>query len=488
MRFLVLAAAVFVHAGAGASAQDPVRSAIVKVYTTYQRSNLVRPWEMLTQQSLTGSGAIISGNRILTNAHVVSDQTFVQVQRADLPDKHVARLVAVSHEFDLALLTAEASFFEGTQPLAIGSLPAVGDPVVALGFPTGGTRIAVTKGVVSRIDRDSYSHSQHANLVCQIDAAINPGSSGGPVLSDGKIAGVAFQSGSGENIAYIVPAPVIEHFLKDLADGRHDGSPTVPLRWQVLENPQLRSHCGMAGGQSGVLLLKVAPRFEGDDRLRVRDVLLGIDEFDLANDGTIEFRAGERIGFPYAIERMQVGDSVTLRILRDGKPRDVALPLSAAKGYGDLVPRSQYEKTPSYYVLGGLVFSPLTLNYLQAWGDWDDVPIHLRRYYYEMRTTENAEREEIVVLIDVLPDELNVGYGFHQSVVSEANGRPIGTLRGLVAAIEGHEGPVHHMVLEDREAEIVLRKEDLLSRGPQILERYRVPADRSADLKPGAAK
>jgi S1-C subfamily serine protease len=490
MRHLVLAGAAL-HLVTVASAQDPVRSAIVKVYTTSQSANYGRPWEMNSQADSTGSGCVIAGNRILTNAHVVSDQTFVQVQRADLPDKHVAAVVAVSHELDLALLTvADGAFFAGVEPLRLGELPAAGDPVVTLGFPEGGTRIAVTEGVISRIDRDYYSHSTFGNLVCQIDAAINPGSSGGPVLNEGVIVGVAFQASDGQNIGYMVPAPVVEHFLTDLEDGRNDGTPVVAFRWQVLENPQLRHHYRMPDGQAGVLITKVSPLFEGDGKLRARDVVLAIDEYGVANDGTIEFRPGERIDLLYAIDRKHMGESVTFHVLREGKPLDITLALTAAKrAYGYLVQRRQYEARPSYCIFGGLVFSPLTANYYDTWDKWSEVPANLQRYWYEMRTAVNAKREEVVVLTDVLPDELNVGYtGFEDAVVSEVNGKPVGSLRELVQAIETNEGPVHRILFEDSEAEIVLRKEDLLARGPQILDRYRVPADRSADLRPGATK
>jgi S1-C subfamily serine protease len=440
---------------------------------------------MLAQDSFTGSGCIIAGNRILTNAHVVSNQTFIQVRRAGMADKYVADVAAVSHEFDLALLSvADDAFFANAHPPTLGELPSVGDAVVALGFPTGGTRITMTKGVVSRIDRSSYWHSDFENLMCQIDAAINPGSSGGPVCRSGAIVGVVFQAASGQNIGYMVPAPVIRHFLKDLGDGNHDGGPALPLQWQVLENPQIRRHYRMAKGASGVLLTKVAPLFAGDDKLRGRDVLLGVDGFDIGNDGTIEFRPGERVDFRHAIDRKQVGECLELRILRDGKLREVELALSVAtRDYGYLVPRLQYEKQPSYFVLGGLVFSPLMSNYYGAWDEMEDVPIALQRYYREMRTAANAERKEVVVLIDVLPDELNAGYAdFEDSVVSEVNGRPVGGLRGLIEAIETHEGESHRILLEDSHAEIVLRHEDLKRRGKLILEKYGVPADRSPDL------
>jgi S1-C subfamily serine protease len=467
-------------------AEDRIRSSIVKVYTTSQRADYSRPWEMESQHDLTGSGSIIAGKRILTNAHVVSDQTFVQVQRADLPDKYVARVAAVSHEFDLALLTvADEKFFAGAEPLPLGELPSAGDPVVTLGFPMGGTRIAVTEGVISRIDRETYTHSSFDNLVCQIDAAINPGSSGGPVLSEGAIVGVAFQTGDGQSIGYMVPAPVVRHFLKDLEDGRLEGAPVLPMKWQVLENAQLRQHSRMADGQSGVRVTKLAPLFEGDDKLRIHDVLLGLDDYAIANDGTIEFRPGERIDFLYAIDRKQVGEPVTAHVLRDGKPRDVTLVLSAAKrSYGYLVPRQLFEERPSYYVVGGLVLCPLTSNYLGTWDDWDNVPNRLQRYWYEMRTSENASREQIVVVTDVLPDELNVGYeGFEDFIVTEVNGKPIRSLRDVVTAIEGNGDTVHRIEIEESLAEVVFRREDLKERGPLILERYRVPADRSADLR-----
>jgi len=479
--FIVLAVA------GAALAQDAVRSAIVKIHATKQSANYSRPWEMYTQRDSTGSGCIIDGNRVLTNAHVVSDQTFVQVRRAGMADKYVAHVIAVCHEVDLALLgVADETFFAGARPLALGALPSVGDTVVALGFPEGGSRITVTEGVVSRIDRSYYSHSKFSNLVCQIDAAINSGSSGGPILQDGAIVGVAFQaSSSGENIGYMVPAPVIRHFLADLEDGRVDGTPALPVRWQVMENAQLRGRYGMGDGQTGILLTKVPPLFEGEGKLRARDVLLRIDGAAVANDGTIEFRGGERIDVGYAVDRKQVGETLALNVLRDGRETRVVLALPAAKSdYGYLVPRLRYEKRPSYYIVGGLVFPPLVDNYYDAWNDWRDVPVHLHRYYYEVRSAGNAERDEVVVLIDVLPDELNVGYvSFEDGVVSRVNGRAIRSLRDMVDAIESHDGDSHRILLEDSESEIVLSKADLERRSAAILERYRVPADRSADLE-----
>jgi S1-C subfamily serine protease len=133
--------------------------------------------------------------------------------------KYTARVETVSHECDLAVLRVDDdAFFSGVQPLALGDLPRMGDKVAVYGFPKGGDELCITEGVVSRVEYQYYAHSRAYLLACQIDAAINPGSSGGPVVRDGKIVGVAFQSlRSGDNIGYMVPVPRIQHFLKTLS-------------------------------------------------------------------------------------------------------------------------------------------------------------------------------------------------------------------------------------------------------------------------------
>jgi len=469
------------------SAQENITNSIVKIYTTYNKPSYSRPWQMMGQGTRTGSGCIIPGSRILTNAHVVSDYTFVRVRRAGKADKYVAYLEAVSHELDLAILKVkDDAFFQGVRPLEVGQLLRVGDKVTAYGFPRGGTRITITKGVVSRIDRRQYAHARFSNLVCQIDAAINPGSSGGPVVSQGKIAGVSFQSTSGQNIGYMVPAPVIRHFFEDLEDGRHDGVPGLPIVWQNLENPQIRAYHGMAKDHSGILVTEVSPRFLADEMLRPGDIIVAIDGFDVANDGTILFREGERISLGFAVDRKQVGHKIGIAVLRKGRVLSLLIPLQSPKvTYGYLIPRVRYETLPTYYIIGGLVFSPLTANYLNIWKKWSKAPWRLKGYYYEMTTTENHQRKDVVVLIDVLPDEINVGYiAFEDSVVSQVNGKKINSMQDLVEAFEREgKGDHHRIILEPYGREIVLSKELSRERGPVILKKYKVANDRSTDLR-----
>jgi len=239
-------------------AKRDAKEAVVKIYTMYNRYNYYNPWQMWGQQRRSGSGSIIAGRRILTNAHVVGDQTFIQVKRAGKAKKYTAEVEIVAHECDLAILRVkDDSFFSGVEPLEIGALVEARDRVAVYGFPEGGDELAITEGVVSRVEHRKYTHSNANLLTCQIDAAINPSSSGGPVIKDDKIVGVAFQAGRGENIGYMVPVPVINHFLKDIEDGKYGGTPGLGISWQKMENPDLRLKFNMAAEQSGVLVNKI---------------------------------------------------------------------------------------------------------------------------------------------------------------------------------------------------------------------------------------
>ena len=149
-----------------------------------------------------------------------------------------------------------------------------------------------------------------------------------------------------------------------------------------------------------------------------------------------------------------------------------------------VVPRKEYETRPSYFIVGGLVFSPLTTNYMLVWDEWADVPFRLKRYYNEVTTAENVARQQVIVLIDVFPDELNVGYaGLEDWVVARVNGKAVNNMQDLVHAFTEHQGDSHRVVFETLGREIVLLKDQLAQRGAAILQKYRVPADRSPDLR-----
>lgn len=464
-------------------AESEVKEAIVKIYTIYNEYDYYEPWQMLGQRERSGSGCIIKGSRILTDAHVVGNQTFVQVRRAGQAKKYTAEVEVVAHECDLAILRVrDDSFFSAVKPLEIGGLAGVGDRVAVYGFPQGGDVLCITEGVVSRVEHRRYTHSNAYLLTCQIDAAINPGSSGGPVIKGDKIVGIAFQAGRGENVGYMVPVPVIEHFLKDIGDGKYDGIPGLEISWQEMENLDIRDKFSLGEKQSGILVNKVYPDSPLNGILKSGDIILSIDGKDIENDGTIEFRKNERTFFEYVVQNKYINDLVEFEILRDNKIMNIMAKLSVRIDSCRLVPNEQYDVAPTYYILGGLVFEPLTLNFLERWWEdwWDEAPRNLVNYYYRGEPTD--DQRQIILLVKVLADEINVGYhDWRYNVISYVNGKKISTIKDLVSAFENYKGK-YHTIVDEQGYQIVLEKSKADENSRRILEKYKVNSDRSKNL------
>ncbi|KAG0631697.1 hypothetical protein M758_1G273000 [Ceratodon purpureus] len=95
------------------------------------------------------------------------------------------------------------------------------------------------------------------------------------------------------------------------------------VMWQRLENPALRTFLQMQPDQKGVLVRKVEPTSPAFHVIKEGDVLLSFDNVPVANEGTVPFRAGERISFGFLISQKFSGDTANVKLLRDGKVIDI---------------------------------------------------------------------------------------------------------------------------------------------------------------------
>jgi S1-C subfamily serine protease len=415
---------------------------VVRVYSTYQDPDYECPWQSVAPRGSTGSGVIVAKNRILTGAHVVANATFVQVQKQDDPRKVPARVLAISHDCDLALLELDdAAFTRGIKPARIGELPRLREAVQVVGYPIGGEEVSITEGVVSRIEVQRYEHSQRHLLAVTVDAAINEGNSGGPVFARGKVVGIAFQAlPDAENIGEMVPAPILERFLAGVQQGKDPQVPGIGITTQPLENPALRAHLGMRPAHSGVLVTAVQYGSSAWSQLHVGDVLMELDGLRIADNGTVRYRGRHRCQFDAIIGDHHVGDIVSAKVLRAAKVVTLRLVLQPMAW---LVPRTEFDRRPMWFLYGGLVFQRLTAEYLRIWGEhwWDKAPKELLHLYYS--GLRRQEQQEVVVLAQVLADAVNVGYEpFTNDVVAEINGQRPVDMRDFVARMDASRGDV----------------------------------------------
>lgn len=461
--------------------------AIVRVEVDTKQPNYRVPWNVGGMASGNGTGFLVGPNRFLTNAHVVSDSRLIYIKNVSDPEPYKARVVNVAHDCDLALLEleSEADFeagFQGVRPLHIGGIPKLNTTVVAVGFPIGGDRISVTRGVVSRIDFRGYSHSGVDNhLAIQIDAAINPGNSGGPVLQNNQVVGVAFQGYSGDvaqNTGYMIPVPVIARFLKDVEDGTYDRYVDLATSFLNLLNPAQRRALGLPNDGVGVMVAQADAAGSAGGILKTKDVLLSIDGHPVASDGFIEIE-GERVDLNEVIERKFAGDTVSLEIWRDGRREEISVTLKRFIPY--LIQAVQYDRQPNFVLYAGLQFQPLDRSMMGAHNITD-----LRtRYYYGFYGEHEIyrERPQVVVLTEVLPDSTNTHIqAFKHRVVDSVNGKKITLLQDVFDAFHGdahEEGreDFHVVRLVGENRPLVMKRKDADAAHGRIKAQYNVAFD-----------
>ncbi|HUS31706.1 MAG TPA: trypsin-like peptidase domain-containing protein [Kofleriaceae bacterium] len=456
---------------------------VVRVFATSQDPDFDGPWQARTPSNSTGSAVVIGPGLLLTGAHVVANATFMQIQKVSAPDKAIARVKAVSHDCDLALLEVvePADFLADIEPAEVGDMPRLRDEVAVVGYPVGGEEISITEGVVSRIEVQRYSHSQRHLLAVTVDAAINAGNSGGPVFGDGKVVGIAFQKLTGvDNIGEMVPPPIIRSFLDGVEKGKRPEIPALGITTQNLENPLLRKQLGLGDGERGVVVLHVDYGGSAYGILQERDVITSIDGLAIANNGTVQFMNRYRTRYDVVLGYQYIGDKIKLDIKRAGKLKTVEVEL---KAWQPLVPRSRYDQPPQYFVYGGLVFQTLTRDYLTTWDKWwNKAPKEFLNYYYLGYRT--AEQHEVVILTQILADEINVGYAhLYNEAVATLNGKAPLDMVDFVQQLSAARGVVE--INTTSGGVIMLDADEVRKATPRILTRYHIPRDRTPGL-PGA--
>jgi S1-C subfamily serine protease len=464
-----------------------VENSVVKIFSTLRRPDPYKPWTKATPQDVTGSGVIIEGKRILTNAHVVGYASQVEIQASQDGDKVGATVVAVARGMDLALLKLDdESYFDKHPALPRASvLPDVREQVFAYGYPVGGNSLSITKGIVSRVEFVPYGFG-NAGLRVQIDAPINPGNSGGPVIAGDKMIGLAFSGVAGaNNIGYVIPNEEIELFLSDVADGRYDGKPLLLDSVQTLENPVLRQYLKLDRSVEGAVVHRPA-RSDAAYPLKEWDVITRIGEHPVDNQGMVKLGPNLRVRFQYRVQQVAKDGKVPLTIVRDGKTMQVQVPVGGARQL--LIP-DLAGGYPSYFVYGPIVFTRATAEYLSfiaanaaalnGFG-FNASPLVTRRG----DSPDDRHEELVVISSPFFPHKLTAGYSNRMgAVVESVNGVPVRSLRHLVALLRDLKDDMVVLRFDQREGEtMVLPRKEMVAATEGILSDNGIRSQGSADM------
>ena len=454
-----------------------VKKALVKVYTSHQLFDYLSPWQYGQSANSTATGFIIDGERIITNAHAVLNSKFLQVRKEGDSKKYKAVVKFTSEEYDLALVEIEdKSFFKGTVPLKLGTLPEIQEKLTVYGYPLGGDKLSTTQGIVSRMEHNTYTLTNRKFLIGQTDAAINSGNSGGPVVSKGKVVGVAFAGlNSADNIGYFIPVNILNNFLEDIKDGKYDGSPLLGVEWLELESPSHRRMLGIEDKTGGILIKKVFKNSPFEGVLQKNDVLMKLDNYPIEYDGTIEFRKNEKTDFSYVNQQKKYGDNLSYEIIRDKKIKTGQVKLNKKDIEYTVVTEVTIETPPSYMVYGGLLFEPLTSNYMAG-------VIEKLGSVYD-REELYKDYKELVVLVRVLPFDVNLGYtDAVNQIIVKVNGEKYKDFKDFAQKVKNVKSGF--IIFEnDNGDEIVLDVKEVEEQREALMQNYNISSDMSDDIK-----
>lgn len=270
---------------------------------------------------------------ILTNYHVVGDNTSLEVTLSD--DKKVdAKYVGGDQYLDIAVISISSSSVKQVAKLGSSSKAILGDTVFTVGSPVGDEyRGTVTRGILSGKDRlvavsVSGGTEDYVMRLLQTDAAMNPGNSGGPLCNaNGEVIGMnslKLVKNEVEGMGFAISIEDILAHIDTFEKGDAIKRPYLGISMVNLNNKDAVSYYGLSKKidtklEKGVVVESVQKGTSADGKLEIGDIVVKVNRKDVDNMAY----------FRYELFKHEVGDKVTLTIERDGKLKDVVITLKA---------------------------------------------------------------------------------------------------------------------------------------------------------------
>ena len=468
---------------------NAIEDSVVKIFSTVVYPDVFRPWSKHDAGEISGSGVVIKGKRILSNAHVVQYASQIQVQFNQVGVKYFATVEGISSDMDLAVLKLDdEKAFESRKPVQLmHGLPEIKDSVVTYGYPTGGASLSITKGVaLSNRIRPYTKADGAAGLRIQIDAAINPGNSGGgPAMVGDKMTGLVFSHlNNAQNIGYIIPAEEIQLFLADIADGHYDGKPF----WNgdmasILENPAMRDFLKLDKSVDGLVVLDVDARSRSNP-LRKWDVITKAGDFPVDGQGMVKLGENLRFSVEYLFAKLVTSGTVPLTIWRDGKEAKVQFPV-----FGKYPGLFQHLNGayPSYFIYGPIRFSTASKEFVSRMTQANRLPSLL---YWNSplvkRFTDlpSFEGESLVAITcPYFPSKLTKGYpDLTGQIVKSVNGTAISNLAHLVKVLRNSKEDFIDIAIDTKDqTHLIFRRTEIEAATEEILANNGIRNQGSAD-------
>ena len=445
------------------------QDSIVLLDVTRNNFNFRIPWDKRAQ-SVSKFGAVIGGKELLTTASGLSNHTLVRLQKGGRGKWINGEVRWIDYQANLAIIgVKDDGFLEGLSPIEFADAKGLKENLQVIRWRGG--NIEKRAAEFSRFTVADANFNQAPRIELKASSEIEGAGQAELMVSGKKVVGlVASKSGS---TCSVIPAPFITDVLKLREAGKYKGLGYFDFIWQPASNPAVIDYFKLDGQPRGVLVIKPGEKSE----LKLHDIILEVGGFPIDIQGDyLDPNYGHVIMEYLACRNKWAGDTVKLKIWRGGKVQDIDYELPKADFSDNLVMDRPNDVEPTYLIAGGLVFVPLSAEFLSSWGsDWQrSAPFRLV-FYNNQKAQKN--QKSLVVLSLVLPDFYNIGYQQRSSqniVIEKANGNLISTLEDLAKALDNPKDGFH--ILEFKKGsslgKIILDAEKLEQANDRIAQRY----------------
>lgn len=419
-------------------AVDDASASLLSVALTVQGYNLLMPWEKKNASSSRLNGVYLGNGRVLTLADALPLANYVEISLPDSSRTVPARVLRYDADLNLGLLVVDsaedATIFEQRKAVELGQ-PLDRTGTAQLWCTLNGTQpVAIDlQGEIGTTDRGL------PRLQMRADQAV-PGNygHGAPVVADGKLVGISAGYNSSARQLKVINAELINRFLNAAEEARQ-GVPMMGVNMVELTDPVFRRYLKLSDNRTGVYLSEVQPAGAAAAAgLQKGDVLTSVEGIKIDNRGRCELPGYGMIDVGVVVRYLKpLGETLKLTYCRDGQEYEAALPLNRDAAEKALIRTEEPGVAPRYLVWGGLVFQPLTTNYLEALrAEAKALPTEFVRIQKQEEELQKRGFKELTALTIVVPTKATLGYDTcNFAMVEKVNGQEPHSFEEFVAML-----------------------------------------------------
>ncbi len=444
-----------------------LRGALVRLHVTSQSYETSAPWKLGRDYTRTARGVVVGPGQILCKSSTVSSQRMIEIGLANSARRYPGKLLHVDRDIGLALVGYDDEHLKKSlAPLPLGEPVKLDDEfeIHQLG------RDNIPERYNARVIRASASSS---GLDLLLKTTCSDSGDGQVALKDGKVVGLLTSTYGSRQQGTILSIETLRQYLDDFNSKAYRGRPGPGFWTHQLLREDLRTYYGLAENQHGIAVSRTGPGRTGDGVLEPGDVILGLDGYDLDDEGKFVHELHGRLSSSYLTSgRRHAGDRIKAKILRKGVETEVEFELKGEKPDEKRVPLGWGGARPQFMMVGGLVLLELTSN---SGVSRSSGGVLLRRFRERAHWDPPGKRRRVIYVDRILQDKSNKGFErIRHQPIKTINGIEILDFKSVPKALATPEGAYHVFRFDGLESDLVIPADELEAINKRIAEKYKV--------------